>query len=319
MLALTATTGKIGGATLDAILEHALVPRTEMVVLTSSSPAHERFAGLASSGTKILQARYEEPAEMERALRGAGVDQLLLVSTPAIAMDFGDAPLGEGREQHHFAVIDAAVKAGVKHIYYTSLAFQDGSQAGVMRAHFRTEAYLKQLHVERGLQYTIIRMGLYNESWPLYLGHYNIQAGGERRSEIVVAGDGPISWTSVADLGLATALVLASPVPSRYTNQTIYLSQPATATLAQVCEVAAAVGHGGSKMVKVVSMEEYVEYYTSQLGMDRAMLEWWVTTYPSLVNGLCHINDSTLSDLLATRGKQADSIESTVQAMLAGL
>ena len=318
MLALTATTGKIGGATLDAILEHALVPRTEMVVLTSSSPAHERFAGLASSGTKILQARYEEPGEIERALRGAGVDRLLLVSTPAIAMDFGDAPLGEGRERHHFAVIDAAVKAGVQHIYYTSLAFQDGSQAGVMRAHFRTEAYLKQLHAERGLQYTIIRMGLYNESWPLYLGHYNVQAGGERRTEIVVAGDGPISWTSVADLGLATALVLASPEPLRYTNQTIFLSQPATATLAQVCEVAAAAGHGGSKTVKVVSMEEYVEYYTSQLGMDRAMLEWWVTTYPSLANSLCHINDPTLPDLLATREKQADSIESTVQAMLAG-
>jgi hypothetical protein len=63
--------------------------------------------------------------------------------------------------------IDAARRAGVKHIYYTSLAFGSPSKAGVMRAHLRTEAYLATLS---DLKVTVIREGLYNESWPLYLG-----------------------------------------------------------------------------------------------------------------------------------------------------
>jgi uncharacterized protein YbjT (DUF2867 family) len=60
-------------------------------------------------------------------------------------MDFNNAAHGYGREKHHFAAVDAALKAGVGHIYYTSLAFGSESEAGVMQAHLRTEAYLKGL------------------------------------------------------------------------------------------------------------------------------------------------------------------------------
>jgi uncharacterized protein YbjT (DUF2867 family) len=41
---------------------------------------------------------------------------------------------------------------GVKHIYYTSLAFKDDATAGVMQAHLRTEEVLKK----SGVTYTII-------------------------------------------------------------------------------------------------------------------------------------------------------------------
>ena len=50
----------------------------------------------------------------------------------------------------------AAQKAGVEHIYYTSLAFGPESNAGVMRAHLRTEAFLKGLG---DIKFTIIREG----------------------------------------------------------------------------------------------------------------------------------------------------------------
>jgi uncharacterized protein YbjT (DUF2867 family) len=66
----------------------------------------------------------------------------------------------------HKNAIDAAKRAGVKHVYYTSLAFDPAGASAVMRAHRDTEAYLK----ESGLTYTIIREGIYSESYPLYFG-----------------------------------------------------------------------------------------------------------------------------------------------------
>lgn len=57
----------------------------------------------------------------------------------------------------------------MKHVYYTSLAFGSDSEAGVMRAHLRTEEYLRKLEGE-GMKVTVVREGLYNSSWPLFLG-----------------------------------------------------------------------------------------------------------------------------------------------------
>jgi len=97
----------------------------------------------------------------------------------------------------------------VKHVYYTSLAFGGDSEAGVMRAHLRTEKFLREVKEEMGVgfDFTVIREGLYNESWPLYLGYFNVK--GDDRDEILVAGDGRVSWTGIQDLGLGNAMVLA--------------------------------------------------------------------------------------------------------------
>jgi hypothetical protein len=43
MLALTATTGKIGGATLEAILRYKLLEKNDFIVLTSSSESKMEF------------------------------------------------------------------------------------------------------------------------------------------------------------------------------------------------------------------------------------------------------------------------------------
>ena len=81
-----------------------------------------------------------------------------------------------------------------------------------MRAHWDTEKYLKQ----SGLTYTIIREGIYSESYPLYFGFWNPSRGSEVK---VPYGDGGIAWVSREDLGEGTARVLASVCivfPARY-------------------------------------------------------------------------------------------------------
>ncbi|RFU31937.1 hypothetical protein B7463_g4447, partial [Scytalidium lignicola] len=209
MLALTGCSGKIGGAVLHSLLQHSILPPSSLVICTTSSPSsHPNLAEAQSKGIQIRSSNYDDRASMLSAFQGC--TSLFLVSSPQIALDFNNAPHGEGREKQHFNAIDAAVEAGVKHIYYTSLAFGSESVAAVMRAHLRTEAYLKQLHEQGKVDFTIIREGLYNESWPLYFGYY-YDLKKDERSEVVIAGDGPVSWTSISDLGLVTAMVLGAP------------------------------------------------------------------------------------------------------------
>lgn len=92
-------------------------------------------------------------------------------------------PFYETAVNSHINAIDAAKRVGVKHIYYTSVALagetgvgkkgeeKDGegkSVGAVMRAHLDTEKYLK----DSGITYTILREGIYSESYPFYMGSF---------------------------------------------------------------------------------------------------------------------------------------------------
>lgn len=307
MLALTGTTGKIGGAVLQSILREKLIPSNELVICTSSDPNDSRWDDSKSQGAQVRFSKHEDPQSMIKAF--SGCSKLFLVSTPAIDMDFNNAPPGEGREKSHFAAIKAAQEAGVKHILYTSLAFGAQSNAGVMQAHIRTEACLRDM---KGTTFTIIREGLYNESWPLYLGFYNLE--GEERTEIIVAGDGPIRWTSIADLGYGTALILAEETDI-YEKRTFYLSGSEALTLQDLAKLVST-ANGKDISVKVVSREEYVEHYI-QGGAERPKVEWWSTTYPALQAGECDTQDLTLTGLLWSRGVQLKPMQKTIEEMLA--
>ncbi|KFY02021.1 hypothetical protein V490_00675 [Pseudogymnoascus sp. VKM F-3557] len=308
MYALTGCSGKLGGAVLNAILTYDLILANELVICTSSNPSDAQWDSVKSQGAQVRQSNYDDQPSMEDAY--SGCTKLVLVSSPRISMDFNNAPHGEGREKHHFAAIDAARKAGVDHIYYLSLAFGSNSKAGVMRAHNRTEAYLYGL---KDVKFTVIREGLYNESWPLYFGNY-FKLKDDDRKEVVVAGDGPINWTPIRDLGYATALVAADS-SSKYEGKTLNLSASTATTLAELAKTVSEV-KGTEVSLKVVSREEYVRYYVEDMGMERGNVEWWSTSYDALKSGECHITDSTFSDLLSKKGCKPRSIQETVKAML---
>lgn len=228
-------------------------------------------------------------------------------------MDYNNAPLWKGREAHHRAAIDAALSVGVKHIYYTSLGFANPSKAGVMRAHIRTEAYLRDLERDGKVTATVIREGLYNESWPLYFGYY-FGLKGEERREVVVAGDGRIAWTAIADMAYGTARILSEGV-EKWGGKTVYLSQKRTWSLEDIAGIVSRV-RGEEVSLKVVSREEYEEYYVKEKDMERPSVEWWSSTYDALKDGECAIDDPTLETLLKDAGRSPESLEDTIQEML---
>ncbi|KAI6088920.1 NAD(P)-binding protein [Hypoxylon rubiginosum] len=328
-IAITGASGKLGGATLSALLAHDLVPASSIVALTSSSPGSPTWTTLAAKGVQVRHAAFEDPATFDEALRG--VTKFFLVSTPHIELDFGDedaVPDGKGREGHHRGAIDAAVRVGVEHIYYSSLAFAwdpstkapgSTSKAGVMRAHLRTEAYLKQLVQEGKLPHaTFVREGLYNESWPLYLGYFDLSGSDNERTEVPLAGDGPICWTAISDLGVGSALVLVAP-SAEYSGKTFYLStRPSGAR--SVADIAKLVGEARGKdvEVKVVGRAEHERYYVEERGKEGPAVKWWSSTYAALEAGECRIDDPTLEKLLESVGVKATSVEECIAATLKG-
>jgi uncharacterized protein YbjT (DUF2867 family) len=151
-IVLTGATGALGSQVLKALL--TLVPPSTLRI---STPHPSKVpADIVSSGVQVVHGDFGHPDTLDAAF--AGAETLLVVSYPSIA-----------HEEHvrmHTHAIDAAKRAGVQHIFYTSLAFDPAGGAAVMSAHRDTEAYIKS----SGLTYTIIREGIYSNSYPLYLG-----------------------------------------------------------------------------------------------------------------------------------------------------
>ncbi|OTA88790.1 hypothetical protein M434DRAFT_120705 [Hypoxylon sp. CO27-5] len=340
-IAISGASGNLGNATLTALLTHGLTPPSSIIALTSSHPNSPTWARLRATTNPHIQIRhasFEDPASYEAALKG--VHKFFLVSTPHIVLDFEDEhehehgrkkPEGQGREAHHRVAIDAAVKAGVRHVYYSSLAFawdarakgpgRRSSKAGVMRAHLRTEAYLAEVRRQRwgeeeeGVRVTVIREGLYNESWPLYLGYFDAE-GGDERTVVPLAGDGKVCWTAIRDLGVANAVVLGAP-SEEYDGKTFYLStRPEGAK--SLREIAELVGRARGKevSVKVVGREEHERYYVQERARDGPAVRWWASTYEALEDGECLIDDPTLEKLLSGVGVKPTSIEETISKMV---
>ena len=181
-----------------------------------------------------------------------------------------------------------------------------------MRCHSLTEDYLHDLEVEGRLTITIIREGLYNEGWPLAFGYY-FDTKNDTRSEIAVAGDGPMSWASIANLTFGTANVLAAP-SERYAGKTLTMSSKQTLTLKQIADIVSKI-KGHELQLKIVSKEQFVDHYVER-GVPREGIEWWVGAYEAMEDGECVNTDSTLEDFLEKAGRTPQSLEATIKEMM---
>ena len=154
---VTGCDGQLGGRVAENMLQ--AVPPSDLVFTCPfldrlSSEKRSKWEAL---GVKIRQANYDSVEEMTEAF--AGGDRIFVVSAVTI---------GEIRVQQHKNVVDAAIKAGVKHIVYTSfLGASDPAYAHVYVTpdHTATEAYIRKKRDETGISYAFLQDNLYMENY----------------------------------------------------------------------------------------------------------------------------------------------------------
>ena len=178
-IAVTAATGQLGRLVVASL--KAKRPASEIVALARHP------AKAADLGVAVREADYSKPETLAKAL--AGVDTLLLISSSEIGQ----------RAVQHRNVIEAAKKAGVKRIVYTSLLRADSTPLSLGEEHKATEAELRA----SGVPFTILRNGWYTENYTSAIG--GALAGG---AFVGTAGEGKISGAARADYAAAAVAAL---------------------------------------------------------------------------------------------------------------
>lgn len=184
MIIVTGATGQLG----HAIVEH-LIERVGAEQIGVSVRDPHKAQAFADRGVRVRQGDFGDPASLAHAFEGA--TRVLIMSSGA---------LGDAGVQLHGAAIDAAKEAGARRILYTShMGSSATSHFDPMTTHAATEALLQA----SGVPYTSLRNGFYTSTVLMLLG--NAQTTGE----LAAPEDGPVSWTTHADLAQAAAVILS--------------------------------------------------------------------------------------------------------------
>ena len=182
MIAITGATGQLGRLVIEKLLK--TVPANEIVAAVRSP---QKADDLAALGIQVRHADYDQPDTLVKAFQGA--EKLLLISANEIGR----------RLPQHRAVIDAAKKANIGLLAYTSILHADSSPLPLAAEHQATERLIQAADIP----FVILRNGWYSENYlasvPAAL-QYGVLLGS--------AGEGRIASAARTDYAEAAAVVL---------------------------------------------------------------------------------------------------------------
>lgn len=178
-IAVTGATGQLGSLVLEQLKQK--VSSSDIIALARTPEKAEDL------DIEVRAFDYSQTETLAPALEG--VDHLLLISSSEVGQ----------RAAQHENVIQAAKKAGVKWIIYTSLLHADQSSLSLAGEHLATEKML----AESGIPFTILRNGWYTENYTASIP--GALAGG---AFLGSAGEGKISSAAREDFAAAAVAVL---------------------------------------------------------------------------------------------------------------
>lgn len=276
-IAVTGATGHIGGRVARQ-LSHRLDAdehRLRLIVRDTARAPQIDEAEIAVAG-------YDDGEAMERALDG--VDVLFMVSAHESA----------DRVREHLNVVEAATRAGVRHLVYLSF-IGAGDSAGftLARDHGLTEDAIR----DSGLTYTFLRDNFYLDLIPLFADENGVIRG--------PAGDGVTAAVARADVADAAVAVLLHPELHR---DTVYeLTGKEALTFAELARrVSVATGRP-----LTFQNETLDEAYASRAhyGAPDWEVEAWVSTYTAIADGEL---EQITNDVRELTGHEPRTLEETL-------
>lgn len=266
-LLVTGATGKLGSKIVETLLK--TVPADQLAVSVRNP---EKAEGLKERGVEVRQGDFDHPESLDIAF--AGIDRLLIISAD------GD---NETRIIQHTNAVEAAARAGVKFIAYTSLANATNSTNLMAPPHVATEAAI----IKTGIPYSFLR-----NNWYLENEMGSIQGAMAGAPWVTSAGSGKVGWATQQDYADAAAEVL---VGNGHENKVYELSGP----LLTQEELVSALSTVLLKEIPVqqVNDETYAEVMKG-LGLPDFVVSIVVGIQESIRNGSLEVESNDFEKLL---------------------
>jgi NAD(P)H dehydrogenase (quinone) len=279
---ITGANGQLGRLVIDVLLRR--VPAERIVAAVRNV---EKASDIAAMGVQVRQADYDQPASFDAALEGA--DRLLLISSSEIGQ----------RVRQHRAVIDAAKRAGINLLTYTSVLHADTSVLALAQEHRETEAAI----VDSGLPFVILRNGWYTENYTA-----GVASALSLGAVYGCAAEGRISSAARADYAEAAATVLTSDDPA---GQTFELAGDNAYTLG---DFAAAISRLSGQPIPYVNLPE-ADYRNALLGagLPESLATLLADSDTGASRGALFDDGRQLSTLL---GRPTTPLEAAIRAAL---
>jgi uncharacterized protein YbjT (DUF2867 family) len=207
MLVLGAT-GQQGGATARALAADGWHVRA-LVRDKQSSKAQD----LASLGVELVLGDFQDSASIERAMNGIHGVFSVLPSSADVKYGISD----DDEVRFGIAAIDAAKRAGVQHLVYSSTI---GASPDIGLGHYESKWHIEQYLRQSGVPFSIVRPAPFMEL--LLYPHFGLRQG------VVTffgAPDRVVQFIAVRDIGAIAAKLLVDP--SRHLGVTIDIASDA--------------------------------------------------------------------------------------------
>ncbi|MEN1968086.1 SDR family oxidoreductase [Lentibacillus sp. N15] len=282
-IVVTGATGELG----QLVVQHLLkkVPASQIAV--SVRNVDKAAALFADKGIEVRYGDYDDPSSLEKSF--AGASKLLLISTPQ-----DDSVV---RIRKHVDAIEAAKKAGVKHLLYTSFAAVDkGAFPPLGDVHSATEYTLRA----SGLSTTILRNALYQEVFV----NESLQSFVNSGVIVTSAGKGKVNTVERNDLALAAATVLAE---EGHEDKVYELASAETWNYDELAKILSDVS-GKTVTHQSVSDSEVLEGMVNS-GVPEGFAHFQIALYNSIADGNEGNTSNDLEDLI---GRKPTSIRESI-------
>ena len=233
---ITGSTGSLG----SEIIDHLIKKETSQKIIGLARDK-SKAENLTEKGAEVRIGDYDYPDSLVEAF--SGVDKLFFTSASEIG----------NRVQQHKNVFEAAKKAGVGHIIYTSFQRETNTEESpiwmIAESHVQTEKWIK----ESGITFTILRNNLYMDFVPMFIGDKVVEQG----MVYIPAGDGKLACVLRSDMAEASANILAG---EGHENRTYTFANSENYSFSDVAEIISDISE---KEINYISPE--VEEYKSTM------------------------------------------------------
>ncbi|MGP7960449.1 SDR family oxidoreductase [Sanguibacter sp. A247] len=283
-IAVTGATGHLGRLAIDALITRGLAPQNITAIVRDAAKASD----LANMGVQIAVAAYEDETALTAALQG--VDRLLFISGSEVGQ----------RVAQHTNIVNAAKRADVKFIVYTSLLNLDTSKLGLAPEHAATESLLSA----SGIDHALLRNGWYWENFASAL-----DSGRATGKFFGAAGAAQVSGAARRDYAEAAAVVVMS---ENQAGKIYELAGSPSLSYQGIADAAGAVI--GSQVTYVNQSVEDYRATLESVGMPAPVAALFASMEPVIEAGALYSESTDLPDLIGRPTTSATDAFSAVSA-----